>query len=55
MSMKPWDRDIQELERQFIRTQEQENMKLNSKMPSDQTTILLIQQLKENYRKEIMS
>ena len=30
MSMKPWERDIQELERTFIKTQEQENMKQNS-------------------------
>lgn len=28
--MKPWERDIQELERYFAKTQEAENMKLNS-------------------------
>jgi hypothetical protein len=55
MTMKPWDRDINELERQFVRTQEQENMKLNAQMPQDQSTMVLIQQLKENYRKEIMT
>ena len=55
MTLKPWDRDINELERQFARTQEQENMKSNSQMPQDQSTMVLIQQLKENYRKEIMT
>lgn len=30
MTMKPWERDIQELERYFAKTMEAENMKLNS-------------------------
>ena len=30
MSMKPWDRDLQEMERYFLKTQEEENIKQNS-------------------------
>ena len=29
MTMKPWERDIQELERYFVKTQEAENIKFN--------------------------
>lgn len=28
--MKPWERDLQEMERYFLKMQEDENMKLNS-------------------------
>ena len=30
MSMKPWERDLQEMERFFLKMQEDENLKLNS-------------------------
>ena len=34
MSMKPWERDLQEMERYFLKMQEDENLKLNSTIDS---------------------
>lgn len=33
MTMKPWDRDIQELERYFQKSQEEQNIQMNSQSP----------------------
>lgn len=32
--MKPWERDLQEMERYFLKMQEDENLKLNSTIDS---------------------
>ena len=60
--MKPWERDIQELERYFVKTQEAENIKFNSQVKPEadnqslsNKTLALIQHLKERNKKEVMA
>lgn len=36
--MKPWERDLQEMERYFLRMQEDENLKLNSGDQNNQSS-----------------
>ena len=62
MIMKPWERDIQELERYFVKTQEAENIKFNSQVKPEadnqslsNKTLALIQHLKERNKKEVMA
>ena len=60
--MKPWERDIQELERYFVKTQEAENIKFNRQVKPEadnqslsNKTLALIQHLKERNKKEVMA
>ena len=62
--MKPWERDIQELERYFVKTQEAENIKFNRQVKTEvdnnnqslsSKTLALIQHLKERNKKEVMA
>lgn len=62
--MKPWERDIQELERYFVKTQEAENIKFNRQVKIEvdnnnqslsSKTLALIQHLKERNKKEVMA
>ena len=60
--MKPWERDIQELERYFVKTQEAENIKFNRQVKPEADnqslstkTLALIQHLKERNKKEVMA
>lgn len=58
--MKPWERDIQEMERYFVKHQEDENMKANTGLYNrmnqlNSNTLVLINQLKEKHTKDIMS
>ena len=60
--MKPWERDIQELESYFVKTQEAENIKFNRQVKPEadnqslsNKTLALIQHLKERNKKEVMA
>ena len=62
MIMKPWERDIQELERYFVKTLEAENIKFNRQVKPEadnqslsNKTLALIQHLKERNKKEVMA
>lgn len=59
--MKPWEREIKELERFFCKTQESENQKANSRAFDEKqvaeasaTTLHMIQHLKERNKKELL-
>ena len=61
--MKPWEREIKELERFFSKTQESENQKANSmrqdgkqaSTDASTSTISMIQHLKERNKKELLA